>query len=426
MRICQLLTCCLDVQACDVIKELRSFLRFLDHANLSDRLDVIAKYKCVAYMFKLLRLVSKLSALENYFVPTGRKDFSPEESAELKSVTHSILKRLHEKEFSTLQRALESRGGLETTCVFFPTQERLGRQVVVEPQLVLFRVFRLPQVRSSAELKRSSCCSTHNGLDKKVCINPYHYSAIMNTGQVSAIYTTLPSTMEVKNEESSGFTSNLTQSTTCPLDCRTSQTRPASQTLGPDYCFSTDQHWSRPWCSIAYWEQSERIGPSFEGTTDVINVFETLPEPSGFCLAALNRRTDVPDRTKRVRAQIGYGLQLTREKDGIWIYNRSGCDLFANGPTLTYSNEKCPGGKTRHNILVHKVPPGYSLKVYDYNNFTGEACRAVDSAGVRCYHPESVRISFKKGWGVTSSAQYCRPLVTSCPCWIEVHLFVSR
>lgn len=187
MRICQLLRCCLDVQACDVIKELRSFPRFLDHAHLSDRLDVIAKYKCVAYMFKLLRVVSKLSVLENYFVPTGRKDFSPEESAELKSVTHSILKRLQEQEFSTLRRALESRGGLETTCVLFPTQERLGRRVVVEPQLVLFRVFRLPQVRSSAELKRSCCYSTHNGLDKKVCINPYHYSAIMNTGRFSAM-----------------------------------------------------------------------------------------------------------------------------------------------------------------------------------------------------------------------------------------------
>lgn len=183
--------------------------------------------------------------------------------------------------------------------------------------------------------------------------------------------------------------------------------------------------WSRPWCSIAYWEQSERIGPSFEGTTDVINVFESLPEPSGFCLAALNRRSDVPEGTKRVRQQIGYGLQLTREGDGIWIYNRSDYSLFANGPTLTYSNENSSGGKVRHNILVHKVPPGYSLKVYDYK-LTPKVCRAVDSSGVRCYHPESVRISFKKGWGVTTSSKYCRPLVTSCPCWIEVHLFVSR
>lgn len=302
-----------------------------------------------------------------------------------------------------------------------------------------------------------------------------------------------------------GFISNLTQSTTCPLDSRTSYTHTSSQTtgkrieipfgdllpcivmlnfncfiqpsseslfpdyftsevsnpaasqrsiiyrnqhlqafapsdllynwtkfiflavLGPvDYNFASSKDWPKPWCSIAYWEQNERIGPSFEGTTDVINVFESLPDPSGFCLAQLNRRSDVSEGTKRVRAQIGYGLQLTREGDGIWIYNRSDYSLFANGPTLTYSNEKSAGGKVRHNILVHKVPPGYSLKVYDYK-LSSQVCRAVDSAGVRCYHPESVRISFKKGWGATSaSKKYCRPLVTSCPCWIEIHLFLSR
>lgn len=209
------------------------------------------------------------------------------------------------------------------------------------------------------------------------------------------------------------------------IECRTRVNNFAAL-AGPDCHFSAERHWPRPWCSIAYWEQSERIGPSFEGTTDVINVFETLPEPNGFCLATLNRRTDVPEGTKKVRSQIGYGLQLAREEDGIWIYNRSNHALFANGPTLTYSNENSPGGKTRHKILVHKVPPGYSLKVYDYNKLAPDVCRAVDSAGVRCYHPESIRISFKKGWGVTTSSQYCRPLVTSCPCWIEVHLFMSR
>ena len=193
--------------------------------------------------------------------------------------------------------------------------------------------------------------------------------------------------------------------------------------LGPDYHFAP----GKPWCSIAYWEQNERIGPTFEGTSDVINVFETLPaEPTGFCLAELNRRSDVSEGTKRVREQIGYGLQLTREGDGIWIYNRSDYSLFANGPTLTYSNENSPGGKLRHNIVVHKIPPGYSLKVYDYK-LSSQVCRAVDSAGVRCYHPDSVRISFKKGWGATSSSKkYCRPLVTSCPCWIEIHLSVAR
>lgn len=135
-------------------------------------------------MFKLLRLVSKLSLLEDFYVLTGRKEFSPEESAELKSLTHSILKRLKEKDFTALRKALESHGGLETACVFFPTHERLGRREVVEPQLVLYRLFRLPQVRSSTELKRSPCCSARNGLDKKVCINPFHYSTIMTTGKL--------------------------------------------------------------------------------------------------------------------------------------------------------------------------------------------------------------------------------------------------
>lgn len=195
---------------------------------------------------------------------------------------------------------------------------------------------------------------------------------------------------------------------------------------GADHHFAASKDWTKPWCSVAYWEQNERIGPSFEGTSDVINVFEWLPEPSGFCLAELNRRSDVSEGINKVRSQIGYGLQLTREFDGIWIYNRSNFALFANGPTLTYSNENSPGGKIRHNIVVHKVPPGYSLKVYDYK-LSAQVCQAVDSAGVRCYHPNSVRISFKKGWGATSSSnKYRRPLVTSCPCWVEIHLFVSR
>lgn len=196
--------------------------------------------------------------------------------------------------------------------------------------------------------------------------------------------------------------------------------------LGAGNDFAAGKELPKHWCSIAYWEHNERIGPTYEGTSDVVNVFDWLPEPSGFCLADLNRRSDVSEGTKRVRSQIGYGLQLTREREEIWIYNRSNFSLFANGPTLTFSNVNIPGGKLRHNIVVHKVPPGCSLKVFDYK-LTPQVCRAIDSEGVRCYHPESIRISFKKGWGsTTSSKKYCRPLVTSCPCWIEIHLFVSR
>lgn len=178
---CQLFTCCLDGCVCGVISsKLRSFLRLHGHENLSDRLDVLATNKC--YMFKLFRFVSKLSLLEKYSVLTGRKDFSPDESAELKAVTDSILKRLKGEDFSALLRALETQGGCETPCIFFQTHERLGKRVVVEPQVVLFRIFRLPQIRSLSELKHIATGSSCNGLDKKVCINPFHYSAVMSTG----------------------------------------------------------------------------------------------------------------------------------------------------------------------------------------------------------------------------------------------------
>ena len=133
-------------------------------------------------MFKLFRFVSKVSLLEKFSVLTGSKDFSPDESAELKAVTHSILKRLREKDLSALVRALETQGGCETPCIFFHSHEGLGKRVAVEPHLVLFRVFRLPQVRSSSELKHIASCSSCYGLDK-VCINPYHYSAVMSTGK---------------------------------------------------------------------------------------------------------------------------------------------------------------------------------------------------------------------------------------------------
>ena len=138
-------------------------------------------------MFKLFRFVSKLSLLEKYSVLTDRKDFSSDESAELKAVTHSILKRLKEQDFSALVQVLENRGGYKTPCIFFQTHERLGKRVVVEPQVVLFRIFRLPQIRSSSELKHIAPCSSCYELDKKVCINPYHYSAVMSAGKSSIL-----------------------------------------------------------------------------------------------------------------------------------------------------------------------------------------------------------------------------------------------
>lgn len=147
---------------------------------------MIAKNKC--YMFKLFRFaLRKLSLLEKFSVLPGCKDFSPEESAELEALTHSILKRLKDSDFAALVQALETQGGCETPCIFIHSHERLEKRVAVEPHLVLFRIFRLPQIKSSSELKHNASCLSSYGLDKNVCINPYHYSAVMYTGKFYVI-----------------------------------------------------------------------------------------------------------------------------------------------------------------------------------------------------------------------------------------------
>lgn len=164
-----------------MIKRLPSFVALEDHANFADQLNVIARNKC--YMFKLFGFVSKLSLLDKYSVIYGdRTNLLPDESAELKAVAHSILKRLRGKDFSSLARALEKQGGCETPCIFFQTHERLGKRVVVEPQVVLFRIFRLPQIQNLSELKHIAACSPCHDIDGKVCINPFHYSATISSG----------------------------------------------------------------------------------------------------------------------------------------------------------------------------------------------------------------------------------------------------
>ena len=191
--------------------------------------------------------------------------------------------------------------------------------------------------------------------------------------------------------------------------------------ISPDYIQGARKV-RRPWCYVAYWELNKRIGDFYEGFDEIINVYDgvSLPSWEGFRLSTLDRKADAPDVIKRVRKHVGLGLQLTREVDGVWLYNRSDYALFANGPTLTHDSSTI----AKHNIRVHKVPPGYSLKVYNYGQVP-TVHRTHDKT--RCLTlPQTVRVSFAKGWGITDTNSYCRPFVTSCPCWIEIHFFVFR
>lgn len=96
--------------------------------------------------------------------------------AELQQTVHSILKRLKASELESLLRALESRGGDVSKCVFVPSD------VENEPEVTLYQIFRQPSIASANDLKPLAVCSHRDG--KRVCINPYHYSRLVHIGKL--------------------------------------------------------------------------------------------------------------------------------------------------------------------------------------------------------------------------------------------------
>ena len=171
----------------------------------------------------------------------------------------------------------------------------------------------------------------------------------------------------------------------------------------------------RPWCSLAYWELRQRSGPLYAVRTPSVHVFESLPQGDGMCLAQIQQPSCESDAILRVRDKIGAGLTLSQGQQAVWLYNRSDYPLFVNSPTLE--------GPDARVTVVKKVPPGYSLQIFDYAlSELLELTRGEPPThdGPHDYH--SIRISFAKGWG----PHYSRQSITSCPCWIEVLLHINR
>ena len=189
--------------------------------------------------------------------------------------------------------------------------------------------------------------------------------------------------------------------------------------------------WLGPWCQITYWEEKSRIGNRFNVVDNCVNVFENLPQGSGLDLSMLqNSRPN--ETSQKVKDNIGYGFQLTREADGIWLYNRSDVVLFAGSPTIQL------GSVNLTQPVVKRLPPGNSALVYDPNlvpdpsneekpgygkNEDGMKLMSGGSSSKKVACPRSVqpfcvRISFQKGWG----KNYTRMYITQCPCWVEIYL----
>lgn len=103
------------------------------------------------------------------------------EELELKSFTHSMLKRLKEKHLDTLAQSVESKGGESTDCVLLPEGEvRLGKKVLT-PLILCCRMWRWPQITNMMDIKRLPCCTSADEPAYECC-NPYHWSLLLEPG----------------------------------------------------------------------------------------------------------------------------------------------------------------------------------------------------------------------------------------------------
>ncbi|KAL8204272.1 UNVERIFIED_CONTAM: hypothetical protein K2H54_070289 [Gekko kuhli] len=114
--------------------------------------------------------------------------------AELKALTHSVLKRLKEKHLEGLLQAVETKGAARTACLLLPgkVDSKLGPHWYSLP-LLLCKVFRWPDLRHCAEVKRLSCCESYGKAHPDlVCCNPYHLSRLCELESPPPPYTRYP------------------------------------------------------------------------------------------------------------------------------------------------------------------------------------------------------------------------------------------
>ncbi|XP_061773128.1 mothers against decapentaplegic homolog 6b [Nerophis ophidion] len=322
---------------------------------------------------------------------------------ELKLAAHSLLKKLKEKALDTLLEAVESRGGLPSDCVMVSRTELRPGGHVSSPQLLVCRLYRWSDLQHPAQLKALCECKSFGGTDSPtVCCNPYHYSRLCGPESPPPPYSRLSPNEEHKPLDLSDSTLSYTETEAA-----------SSPNITPgefsDASMSPDAPKQSHWCNVAYWEHRTRVGRLYTVYEHSVSIFYDLPQGTGFCLGqlSLEHRSSTVQRT---RGKIGYGLLLSKEADGVWAYNRSEHPIFVNSPTLDV-----PNGRS---LVVRKVMPGFSIKVFDYERLCllRHAADAEHPDGP--FDPNSVRISFAKGWGPC----YSRQFITSCPCWLEILL----
>ncbi|CAG5116354.1 unnamed protein product [Candidula unifasciata] len=221
------------------------------------------------------------------------------EDIEFKSVTNSFLKRLKEDQLEALVQAMESRGGEVTPCV--PVAKsflRIGR-LMVSPYVLCCRVFRWPDLKSDADMKRLPSCMRQNE-DKEavICCNPYHWSLVVKIDEPPVH----PQRNELGDKHEDGYPKILEPTDTGHSLCGHQE----------DLSGYGTEYDCRLWCTVAYWELKERVGRLFTVTDPSVHIFQQLPHGDGMCLRLFQKPTNV-EVVKRTREKIGFGIILSRE-----------------------------------------------------------------------------------------------------------------
>ncbi|XP_049573690.1 mothers against decapentaplegic homolog 6 [Syngnathus scovelli] len=339
------------------------------------------------------------------------------------NIAYAFLKRLPEQSLDLLLKAVESKGGVPSECVMVPsTKFRLGAHHV-SPQYLLGRMYRWSDLALSSPLKVLHHCQSFQGGDGgKVCCNPYHYSRLCGPESPPPPYSVSHS------DEHKPLDSVLSYTETPPSPIRLTDYTVTGSSLGSS---TTSGHRSH-WCSVAYWEQRTRVGRLYPAYEASLSIFYDLPQGTGLCLSQLHSNHSRHDNrgtsglpaypghggnsssVQQIRSKIGHGIVLSREPDGVWVYNRSQHPVFVHSPTLDLS---------ARGLSVKRLMPGFSLKMFDYESSNWMAEHGVKPESQEGpWDPHSVRISFAKGWGPC----YSRQFITSCPCWLEVLLNTHR
>ncbi|XP_053909239.1 mothers against decapentaplegic homolog 7 isoform X1 [Cuculus canorus] len=329
----------------------------------------------------------------------GSRAFAGAE-AELKALTHAVLKRLKERQLERLLHAVESRDGAQTPCLLLPAKadSRLGQHWYPLPVL-LCKVFRWPDLHHCSEVKRLCCCESYGKAQPElVCCNPHHLSRLCELESPPPPYSRYPMDF-------------LKPIADCPDSVPSSTETGGTNSLAPGG-LSDSQVLQEPgdrlhWCMVAYWEEKTRVGRLYSVQEPSLDIFYDLPQGNGFCLGQLNSNNK-SQLVQKVRSKIGYGIQLTKEVDGVWVYNRSSYPIFIKSATLDN-----PDSRT---LMVHKVFPGFSIKAFDYEKAYSLQRPNDHEFMQQPWTGFTVQISFVKGWGQC----YTRQFISSCPCWLEV------